>query len=168
LNFFRLLEATPRVERYGEQPLRIEYELNGKKHNHFPDGLVITDSERYLCEVKPREKVTSEILERTELFKELLPTFSDAYSYQLIISEDISNPVLQKNLEKIIHLAGNLKASQCAPMIARCQKFTTLGSLCQQIGVAGYQEICCLHLAGYLQIDISAPISEASRVEIYI
>ena len=40
LNAYRLLDATPEVLAYHEQPLTIRFTLNGEPHIHYPDVLV--------------------------------------------------------------------------------------------------------------------------------
>ena len=167
-NFFQILEADSNVKSYGEQPVKIHYEYNGKVRTHVPDGLVVTKKGKWLCEVKPKDKVNQDLIDRTNLLTKLLPLFKDAYFYALVISEDIANPVKQKNLELILQLSKGFQASKYAQKIASCPEITTtLGSLCRQIGVAGYQEIFSLHVAGYLTIDISLPISDASLIHIH-
>jgi hypothetical protein len=53
-----LLEFDNRVITYREQPLRIQYFLNGKLHFYTPDFLVESGDERRLIEVKPESKAT--------------------------------------------------------------------------------------------------------------
>ncbi|MGV9678211.1 TnsA endonuclease N-terminal domain-containing protein [Nocardia sp. NPDC003482] len=53
LDFIRSLEESDLVEDYCEQPLEIEYDLDGRKRRYFPDFIVtLRDGRRFLVEVK--------------------------------------------------------------------------------------------------------------------
>jgi len=53
LAFIEMLEASNLVQGYCEQPVEIEYALNGDIHRYFPDFLVdLSDGRRFLVEVK--------------------------------------------------------------------------------------------------------------------
>ena len=55
-DYIYLLEFDPDVASYDEQPLRIEYYLNGKKHRYTPDFLVRKGNKRIIVEVKQEEE----------------------------------------------------------------------------------------------------------------
>src|SRR5215216_2118746 len=56
-DFYYLLEIDPNVVSFREQPLRIEYILNGKLHYYTPDVLVERKQKIQIVEVKPKSKV---------------------------------------------------------------------------------------------------------------
>ncbi len=51
-NAMRILDATPSVTSFTEQPCEITYTLNGIQHRHYPDFMVIEGNCRELWEVK--------------------------------------------------------------------------------------------------------------------
>jgi hypothetical protein len=56
-DYIHLLEADGAVSFYEEQPFKIKYTLNGKKHYYTPDFLVKRHSSIQIVEVKPEKKV---------------------------------------------------------------------------------------------------------------
>lgn len=59
-DYIYLLEFDPDVVSYEEQPLRIEYYLDGKKHRYTPDFLVRKADKRIIVEVKREEEALKE------------------------------------------------------------------------------------------------------------
>lgn len=53
LDLIHLLEFSPRVTAYEEQPLHIPYIEGGKKHRYTPDFSAIDDGQKWLYECKP-------------------------------------------------------------------------------------------------------------------
>lgn len=56
-DFIYLLEFDPDVLSYREQPIRIIYFLDGKRHRYTPDFLVVRVNKKQIIEVKPISKV---------------------------------------------------------------------------------------------------------------
>lgn len=75
-NAMRILDATPNVTSFTEQPCEIIYPFNGVLHSHYPDLMVIEGKHREFWEVKTESDANSpENAERTEFLIEALPTY---------------------------------------------------------------------------------------------
>ncbi|HEV2881376.1 MAG TPA: TnsA endonuclease N-terminal domain-containing protein [Pyrinomonadaceae bacterium] len=59
-DYIYLLEFDPDVMSYEEQPLHIEYYIDGKKHRYTPDFFVRRADKRIVVEVKPEEEAFKE------------------------------------------------------------------------------------------------------------
>lgn len=57
-----LLEASPRVDSYQEEPFPIQYEFRGGTHNYFPDFLVkFKNGTSLILEIKPQNQCETDI-----------------------------------------------------------------------------------------------------------
>ena len=80
-----LLEFDSGVLTYREQPLRIQYQFNGKLHLYTPDFLAERKEKRQLIEVKPEDKATEP--ENVARFRAI---FSRCYEegYEFVLATD--------------------------------------------------------------------------------
>lgn len=79
-DFAILLEAHPDVSHYQEQPVTIEYDVEGKTRRYTPDFLVYFINDLYkpwLCEIKYRSEIR-------EKFQRLKPKFRAAMNHSKI------------------------------------------------------------------------------------
>lgn len=103
LNAYRLLDANPAAIAYHEQPLTIQYVLDGETHKHFPDTLVQWGSSRELWEIKPSsEACRPEYVNRTRFLEAALPQLG--FAYRLVLAEDL-------NKEPRLAITGNRSIS---------------------------------------------------------
>lgn len=56
-DFIYLTEFDKDVVQYREQPFKIQYLLDGKRHNYFPDFLLERKDKKQIIEIKPQSKV---------------------------------------------------------------------------------------------------------------
>lgn len=83
LNAFRLLDASPEVLSFSEQPVAIKFILDGENLTHYPDVLVQYRNGRELWEIKPKsEAVKPDVVARTLFMQAALPAFG--FTYQLV------------------------------------------------------------------------------------
>jgi hypothetical protein len=88
LKAFRLLDATPAVSAFFEQPAVITYTMDGETHDHYPD-IEVCGSAREFWEIKTRSEASrAETMRRTETLAIALPAFG--YAYRLVIAEDLA------------------------------------------------------------------------------
>jgi len=59
-DFIYLLDYDQCISEYEEQPVNIEYYVNGKKHHYIPDFLAIIDYQKWIFECKPEIFVNNE------------------------------------------------------------------------------------------------------------
>lgn len=84
-DFIYLAEFDTDVLTYREQPLRINYTLNGKRHIFTPDFLVERNGERQVVEVKPEEEASKP--ENIALFRVLIPIVREE-GYRFVVVTD--------------------------------------------------------------------------------
>ena len=100
LNAYRLLDATPDVKAYHEQPIMLRYVLDGEEHRHYPDVLVEYRNSRELWEIKP----TSQALDpwyvaRTRFLQATLPELG--FNYRMVLAEELA---MQPRLNTVLTL----------------------------------------------------------------
>jgi len=101
LNAFVLLDANPDVQAFSEQPMRIEYKIDGVVGKHFPDILFLENGTLHVCEVKPKRGADKEEVRiRTEFFTKYLPKLG--YSYSLVTGEELSCQLQLLNARTIL------------------------------------------------------------------
>jgi len=101
LHAFTLLDANPDVKAFSEQPMRIEYKIDGVLGKHFPDILFIENGSLYVCEVKPKRGADKEEVRiRTKFLTKYLPKLG--YSYSLVTGEELSDQIQLLNARTIL------------------------------------------------------------------
>ena len=89
-NAMRILDASPTVISFNEQPCEISYTLNGVERRHYPDFLVIEKHHREFWEVKTeRDASEPEIVERTAFLTQNLPDYG--YGYRMVFAEILAS-----------------------------------------------------------------------------
>lgn len=78
-DFALLLDASPNVEAFAEQPLRIFYLFEGSWCTHIPDFAVLCGGDLVLCEVKYSAKLDAGALKRERKLKPVLASVSAGY-----------------------------------------------------------------------------------------
>lgn len=101
LNAFVLLDASPSIQAFAEQPMLIEYSINGVAAKHYPDIVVAKDGELQVWEIKPAKEANKEDVRiRTDFLTEYLPRIG--YSYHVVTGEQLSNKLLLDNARTIL------------------------------------------------------------------
>jgi len=84
-DFIYMVEFDSDVVTYREQPLHINYTLNGKRHIYTPDFLVERSDERQIVEVKPATEAGKP--EYVMLFRSLIPIIREE-GYRFVVVTD--------------------------------------------------------------------------------
>jgi len=101
LNAFVLLDASPSIQAFAEQPMLIEYCIEGLVAKHYPDILVAKNGELQVWEIKPeREAKKDDVRIRTDFLTEYLPKIG--YSYHVVTGEQLSNKLRLHNARTIL------------------------------------------------------------------
>jgi len=166
LNAFRLLEVEPTIKSYSEQPMRIDYFLDGECRKHYPDVLVVKSDGKELWEIKSVEELEKEkYKKRTRFLKKHLPMHG--YSYRTISNEDLAcQPWLSNSL---LLLRNNTK--QATDVERELIRQTLMHKGCIKWGLAEDQFLGCykrqilsgLVIKGFLYADLSLPITDETE-----
>lgn len=164
---FRLLDATPSVLSYCEQPLKIHYELNGEPKVHYPDLLVKTAEATKLWEIKPAHyAVDEQVLERTALLAQCLLEYG--YLYQLVPAEELANPSETANALTLLKFGWNdipIQERERLRLLIEQVPYVTWSSVLDgALGPLGRNHICRLVLEGALTFDMSVPLGRETVI----
>ncbi len=169
-DYIYLLEFDLGVIRYDDQPLRIDYTADGKKHHYTPDFLVQRAHIKQLVEVKPKEKVSTK--EHDLLFRTVSPICVE-YGYEFIVVTDrmirvqpflnnirllyryASTPIY---LSHQIYCRDFLKEKGEAKIAEVIHLFASKG--------IGAQTVYALIYFGVLAIDLMKPVDSSARVRL--
>ena len=164
-NAMCILDASPAVLSYCEQPCEITYTLNGEKHRHYPDFLVATTGCKEFWEVKTTEDANRhEVAQRTAYLTEALPCHG--YGYRVVVAESLaSQPQLSniKRLNKLGRQALTVTQQEAFRRMFKEQPVMNWGLFEAQSPVV-LRQISRLILEGKLNIDLNQPINAATQV----
>lgn len=166
-NAFLLLDASPCVRAYCEQPARIRYELRGRSYAHTPDILVESDAGREMWEVKSASDAADpHVRARTRLLEHLLP--DHGFAYRLVLAEELAREPRLSNVRLILR-HGRARIDEREREEIR-QLATALPQICWgavmngTLGPRGLAVVCRLILEGFLRVDFDQPISRETRI----
>lgn len=164
-NAMRILDATPRVISFNEQPCEIIYTLNGMKRRHYPDFMVIEQHSREFWEVKTeRDANDLEVVERTHYLMGALPAYG--YSYRMVLAEALAIQPRLDNVKRLNKLGRHPVPSNEEEALRRffmCEPVLQWGMLEAKSPVV-LQYISRMILEGKLSIDLHQPINASSLV----
>ena len=164
-NAMRMLDANPSVISFNEQPCEIIYNLNGEKHRHYPDLLVIESDQKELWEVKTAEDAAQpEVAERTIFLTEALPFYG--YNYRMVIAESLASQPLLNNIKRLNKLGRQsvpIIQQETLRRIFKEQPVMDWGVFEKQSPTA-LRQISRLILEGKLSIDLTQPIHAATQI----
>lgn len=108
-DFILLLEFSPAVESYREQPEKIQYERDGELYYYFPDFEVDLYSGEILhVEVKPKRKLSGKELQGK--FQAISRRYDrHEATFKIMTEEEIRKEPLFSNLQKLCRYRGKLK-----------------------------------------------------------
>jgi len=162
LNAYRLLDANPAAIAYHEQPLTIQFVLNGHTHKHFPDTMVQWGYSRELWEIKPTsEAIRPEYVERTRFLEAALPQLG--FAYRLVLAEDLKKEPRLSNVLTVLKY-GRAPIADIARekvrqllLVNGCISWGAV--LNGELGAHGRNIVCRLILEGVLTIDLEQPMT---------
>jgi len=169
LNVFRLLDANPEVLRFEEQPLVVHYELDGVKHDHYPDVKVEVSGEKELWDVATRtSELNPETARRSILLSKGLPAFG--YHYRVVIAEDLAATSQLKNALTLLRHGRVdiplIERERLRRQLATYRHLTWNAILGGALGAQGKASACRLILEGTLRFDMSVPLCESTVISI--
>jgi hypothetical protein len=160
-----ILDASPCVTEFYEQPCEIVYALNGEQRRHFPDFLVNEGHYHEFWEVKTESDASSpEVAERTAFLAEVLPKYG--YGYQVVLAESLAKQPRLDNVKRLIKLGRQPISDleqECIRRLFTCEAAVTWGMFEQQ-SLQTLRNISRLILEGKLRIDFNQPISPATSI----
>lgn len=165
LNAYRLLDATPTVLAYYEQPLCIHFTLNGEKHIHYPDVLVESRDSRELWEIKPEsEALLPQYVERTKFLESELQKLG--LPYRMVLAEELGRqPRLSNVLTLLTHgrkKIGSLDRERARELFAAVPEISWGTATRGDLGKNGRSTLSRLALEGVISCDLEQPISAKS------
>lgn len=164
-NAMRILDATPSVISFSEQPCEIIYILNGVERRHYPDFMVIQDHQREFWEVKTKADANSaEVAERTAFLTEALPLYG--YSYRIVFAEALAKQPRLGNVKRLNKLGRYPVSSLEQERIRRLFSSELIISwgVFEQQSPQALRNISRLILEGKLSIDFNQSITPATSV----
>ncbi len=164
-NAMRILDASPQVIAFHEQPCEIIYRMNGEQHRHYPDLMVIEDHRREFWEVKTKADANNtEVAQRTAYLAELLP--GHGYGYRIVLAESLAKQPRLDNIKRLNKLGRQPVSMIEQERIRRLftnEPVMTWGML-EQISPQTLRNVSRLILEGKLSIDFNQPISPATSI----
>lgn len=164
-NAMRILDATPNVVSFSEQPCEIIYTLNGNQRRHYPDFMVIEGKHREFWEVKTESDANSpEVAERTALLTEALPEYG--YGYRIVLAEVLAKQPRLDNVKRLNKLGRQPISSLEQEHIRRLFAHEPVISweVFEQQPLVTLRNISRLILQGKLSIDFNQPIGPATLI----
>jgi len=157
-NAMRLLDATPAVRAFHEQPLTLHYVLHGQRHLHYPDLLVQTDKGQQLWEIKPAEEARrDEFVERTQLLCACLP--ARGFDYRLVVAEQLAQEPRLSNAVTLLKFGrqpvGDLERERVRQILLSAPGISWAAASHGVLGARGRAVLCRLALEGVLYIDMN-------------
>lgn len=167
LNAYRLLDATPDVKAFHEQPLLLRYTLDGEEHRHYPDVLVEYADTRELWEIKPTSQAQDPwYVARTRFLQAALPELG--FGYRMVLAEELAK---QPRLDTVLTLLkhGRTPVSDLAREQVRClfqvtESVTWSLAAAVEADASGRDVFARLLLEGYLSCDMELPLEPDTRI----
>ncbi len=162
LNAYRLLDATPAVLAYHEQPFAIRFLLNGEPNLHYPDTFVQWENARELWEIKPeKEAAKPEILVRTKFLESVLSNLG--FIYRMVIGEDLACEPRLTNALTFLKFGRAPVEPDTRERIRRLFERVPVISwgfvVNGEIGLNGKETVSRLVLEGVLYCDMEQPVA---------
>ncbi|MES2012349.1 MAG: TnsA endonuclease N-terminal domain-containing protein [Pseudomonadota bacterium] len=164
-NAMRILDATPSVVSFNEQPCEIVYTLHGVKRRHYPDLMVVEPHRRELWEVKTaRDANEPEVAERTAYLTDVLPAYG--YGYRMVLAEVLATQPRLDNVKRLNKLGRHPVSGLEQESIRRIfmQEPVLQWGMFEAQSPIALQHISRLILEGKLHIDLHQPINAASQI----
>lgn len=164
-NALYLLDASPDVISFYEQPCEITYMLNGEKHKHYPDILVKELHCNTFWEVKTeRDANEPEVFERTEFLTEALPAFG--YGYRMVLAETLAKQPKLDNIKRLNKLGrkaiSDIEKEKIRQLFMEFPEISW--DIFEEQSYSALQHISRLILEGSLSIDHHHPIRASTQI----
>lgn len=167
-DFIYLIEFDKSIIRYREQPFKVEYLLDGKKRNYFPDFLVEREGRKQVIEIKPQSKTEKdEFVHFSRVMKNRLTELG--YEYLVITDSTIRLQPKLSNIQLLWRYARypvNTKHKILLYELFSNSASFSLAQVCVFLTQAkeSIELIYALLFHGYLLTNIEKPITSNSIV----
>lgn len=161
-----LLDVSPAVQAFAEQPVRIHYPAQGGGRSHIPDFAVLVADRLMFVEIKFEKDVDAEVRERTRLLKEQLGTLGA--DYRLLTERQLRQGECVQNALRVLRRARH--AISEAQLLATLEKLRAVDRVPLAAfgwSVADSEEavgIAQLIMSGHAAIDQHGPLSDRTCV----
>ena len=170
-DFLYLLEFDQAVLSYREQPFRISYTFEGKRHVYTPDLLVQRTDKKQIIEVKPTKKLLNEDFIK---FCRIISAVCQDQGYEFIVATDTAIRVQPRlnNIKLFWRYSRIPIHPQCHTY---CREFFSGVPNCRSASVEeillffsskgfGSEVVYALIYWGHILIDLMVPFNETSIV----
>lgn len=159
LNAFRLLDASPEVLSFSEQPVVIKFILDGENLTHYPDVLVQYRNGRELWEIKPKSEATKpDVLARTLFMQAALPAFG--FTYQMVLACDLGRNPRMDNILMLLKYGrkpvSDLAREHIRRLLIAAPSLQWHSAANGDLGPNGRAHLARLALEGYLSLDLNS------------
>jgi hypothetical protein len=164
-NAMRILDATPTVSSYNEQPCEIIFTLHGVQRRHYPDFMIIERNFREFWEIKTEADANSlEVAERTAHLALVLPEYG--YGYRVVSAEVLAKQPRLDNVKRLNKLGRQQVSSLEQERIRRlfAHKADMSWGIFEQQSAESIRNVSRLILEGKLSIDFNQPINSATSI----
>lgn len=161
----QIIDVSPSVVTYCEQPFRLWYLCNGERTNHVPDLVAYLDSGRpWVIEFKSDDDPKlADAYDRSVLVE---PMLRDAgFDYHVVLGSQLRRQAYLSNAKYLLRY-GRTRASPSdfnfASHLLDATGDLSLGAFCKAYKSAldGLRAASRLVMAGHLALDMSVPITE--------
>lgn len=166
LEAFLLLEVSPSVQAFAEQPVCIRYMQGNEWRSHIPDFAMLMGGRVTFIEVKFSKDVDEQVSDRTRLMEGLLHNFG--VGYRLVTEKEIRSGVYVENAMRVLRRARHA--------ISEVQHLATLQTLrsVNRVPLAAFGwsvadskaaiGVAKLIMSGHAEIDENILLSDRSCV----
>jgi TnsA endonuclease N terminal len=133
-DFIYLLEYDRRISSYEEQPVCIEYKIDGKKHTYTPDFQAVVGGETWVYECKP-EKFVGASNNKIKFDAAEKWCVEKGWGFQVITAELIRAGCRLKNVK---HLTGFSRVVVSPQLTAKIYAFFSKFPAARMVDVATY------------------------------
>lgn len=161
-----LLDVSPAVQAFAEQPVRIHYQVEGEWRSHIPDFVLLVSDRLTFVEIKFEKDVDVEVSERTRLLEGKLGGLGA--SYGLLTEHHLRQGNHIQNALRVLRRARH--AISEVQLLATLEKLRSVGriplaafgwSVADSLEAVG---IAQLIMSGHASIDTEGPVSDRTWV----
>lgn len=161
-----LLDITPSVGTFSEQPLRLHYLQGGQWRSHIPDFVALVDGTTYFFEVKFERDLSELVLSRTAHLKALLRPLGIRYS--LLTERNVRQQNVVQNAHRLLRRARHdVPEAVSLQVLSLLREMGRLPLAAFDWSVAASSRavaIAQIIMAGAARVDLRLPLDDASYV----
>jgi len=164
-----LFEASPKIVRYREQPVTLQYPDGTKLRRYTPDfELVLNTGEIVLIEVKPVSSLGHEdVQHKLNCVAEHM--YRSEMTFAILTDKVIRQEPRLSNLRWVLHRAPRIRPSADAMTVAIKKLRDHLPASLAEVTALTTDssvDLYCLLLAGYLRCSLDQPISDDTKIDL--